>query len=61
MSADPDCWAAAGQMRVGVLYKTPEAAAKAHDRAQIAVYGRKGADLNYPMEMYDSEVWHPKP
>ena len=41
---------------LGKHYWTPEAAARAVDRANIAVHGRDAADTNFPVEWYGSEV-----
>lgn len=41
---------------LGKSYWTPEAAARAVDRASIALHGRNGADTNFPIDWYDSEV-----
>lgn len=44
------------QVRVGSHYANREAAARAHDRAQLAVKGRCADLLNYPLEEYASQV-----
>lgn len=41
---------------LGKSYWTPEAAARAVDRASIAVHGRNAVDTNFPINWYDSEV-----
>ena len=41
---------------IGRFYHSPEAAARAVDRANIAIHGRDSADLNFPQRYYGSEV-----
>lgn len=46
-----------GKVTLGRSYWTAEAAARAVDRAQLAVHGRGGkAALNFPLEWYGPEV-----
>lgn len=48
-----------GKVILGRSYWTAEAAARASDRAQLAVHGRETAVLNFPLEWYDPEVLYP--
>ena len=45
-----------GKVILGRSYWTAEAAARAVDRAQLAVHGRDRAALNFPLEWYGPEV-----
>lgn len=47
-----------GKVILGRSYWTAEAAARAVDRAQLAVHGRDKAVLNFPSEWYGPEVLH---
>ena len=66
MRAGVDCvWTAhlmlpeqKSKMILGRSFWTAEAAARAWDRAQLAVHGRKEAELNFPSEWYGPEVHH---
>ncbi|KAK9806484.1 hypothetical protein WJX73_002069 [Symbiochloris irregularis] len=44
------------QIRIGSSYTSAEAAARAHDRAQIAVRGRSCTQLNFPISSYALEA-----
>ena len=41
---------------ISQTYETEEAAARAHDRGAIAVFGREVAKINFPLEDYGAEV-----
>lgn len=45
-----------GWVRLGKSYWTAEAAARAADRAQLALYRRDNPELSFPLEWYGPEV-----
>ena len=55
------CYGKRKKMSISTAYRTPEAAAVAHDRAAIAVFGRDMAVLNNPLAGYPPEVTHKHP
>lgn len=43
---------------LGKAFRSAEAAARAVDRATIAIQGRDGVETNFPLEAYPEEVCH---